>query len=78
MAGGLLKLRVRRKKLLDGSEPSKATRGRNEATQRVAISWCIRCLIEGPGASSSASGALSNLNLSVALPFIISSCDLTI
>jgi hypothetical protein len=44
---GLLKLRVRRRNPLDGSEPSRSTRARDKVTQRVASSWCIRLTIEG-------------------------------
>jgi hypothetical protein len=44
---GLLKVKVRRWNLLDGSEPPGVTRARDEATQRVASSWHIRCPIEG-------------------------------
>jgi hypothetical protein len=39
---GLPKLRVQRQNPPVGSEPPKATKERDEATQAVASSWCIR------------------------------------
>jgi hypothetical protein len=44
--GGLLKLRDRRQNPLDGSKPPRGTRARDEATQRMASSWCIQSPIE--------------------------------
>jgi hypothetical protein len=46
VGGGLLKLRDQRQNPLDGSKPLRGTRARDEATQRVASSWCIRIPIE--------------------------------
>jgi hypothetical protein len=47
IAVGLPMLRVRRQNLPVGLEPPIATRVRDEATKRVANSWCIRSPIEG-------------------------------
>jgi hypothetical protein len=44
---GLPNLRVRTKNPSIRSEPPRATRARNEATQRVANSWLTWCPIEG-------------------------------
>jgi hypothetical protein len=46
---GLLMLRVRRRNPLVGSEPPRAIRARDEATQGVASGWHIRSPIEGTG-----------------------------
>jgi hypothetical protein len=47
IAVGQPMLRVQRRKLPDGSEPPRATRVRNDETQRVASSWRIQSLMKG-------------------------------
>jgi hypothetical protein len=47
IARGLPMLRVRRQNPSDGSEPPRAIRARDEATQGVASGWHIRSPIEG-------------------------------
>jgi hypothetical protein len=44
---GVLTAQGSKAKPVDGSEPPRTTRARDEATQKVSSSWCIWCPIEG-------------------------------
>jgi hypothetical protein len=44
---GVLTAQGSKVKPVDGSEPPRTTRARDEATQKVSSSWCIWCPIEG-------------------------------